>query len=148
MKMNFTVLSRLLQSTRGLLLSGYAAFAFSFLLLLLQSNSPGLYRFSALLFCLLLLAAHHYLSIRALFDARLLDALAQSEQPLHEITADLDQSLIQFKLMPQAKAGRGWTERFQGCIRLLKAQACLLFMQYLVLMCLAFWTLTINHQAI
>lgn len=147
MKMNFTVLSKLLQSTRGLLLSGYAAFAFSFILLL-QSNSPGLYRFSALLFCLLLLAAHHYLSMRVLFDARLLDALAQSEQPLHEITVDLDQSLIQFKLMPQAKAGRGWTERFQGCIRLLKAQACLLFMQYLVLICLAFWTLTIHHQAI
>ena len=147
MKMNFTVLSGLLQSTRGLLLSGYAAFVFSFILLL-QSNSPGLYRFSALLFCLLLLAAHHFLSMRVLFDARLLDALAQSEQPLHEITADLDQSLIQLKLMPQAKAGRGWTERFQGCIRLLKAQACLLFMQYLVLMCLAFWTLTIHHQAI
>lgn len=147
MKMNFTVLGKLLQSTRGLLLSGYAAFALSFILLLLP-NSPGLYRFSALLFCLLLLAAHHYLSMRVLFDARLLDALAQSEQPLHEITADLDQSLIQFKLMPQAKAGRGWTERFQGCIRLLKAQACLLFMQYLVLICLAFWTLTINHQAI
>lgn len=147
MKMNFTVLSKLLQSTRGLLLSGYAAFALSFILLLLP-NSPGLYRFSALLFCLLLLAAHHYLSMRVLFDARLLDALAQSEQPLHEITADLDQSLIQLKLMPQAKTGRGWTERFQGCIRLLKAQACLLFMQYLVLICLAFWTLTINHQAI
>ncbi|AYA04572.1 hypothetical protein BEN74_18460 [Acinetobacter sp. WCHAc010034] len=147
MKMNFTVLSKLLQSTRGLLLSGYAAFAFSFILLL-QPNSPGLYRFSALLFCVLLLAAHHYLSMRVLFDARLLDALAQSEQPLHEITADLDQSLIQLKLMPQAKAGRGWTERFQGCIRLFKAQACLLFMQYLVLMCLAFWTLTIHHQAI
>lgn len=146
MKMNFTVLSKLLQSTRGLLLSGYAAFAFSFILLL-QPNSPGLYRFSALLFCVLL-AAHHYLSMRVLFDARLLDALAQSEQPLHEITADLDQSLIQLKLMPQAKAGRGWTERFQGCIRLFKAQACLLFMQYLVLMCLAFWTLTIHHQAI
>lgn len=147
MKMSFTVLSKLLLSTRGLLLSGYAAFAFSFILLL-QSNSPGLYRFSALLFCLLLLAAHHYLSMRVLFDSRLLDALAQSEQPLHEITADLDQSLIQLKLMPQAKAGRGWTERFQGCIRLLKAQACLLFMQYLVLICLAFWTLTIHHQAI
>ena len=146
MKMNLAVLSRMLQSTRGLLLSGYAAFGLSFMLLL-QFNSFSLYRFSALIFCLLLLAAHHYLSIRVLFDARLLDALAQSEQPLHEVTADLDQSLIQFKLMPQAKAGRGWTERLQGCIRLFKAQICLLFMQYLVLMCLAFWTLTINHQA-
>ena len=74
--------------------------------------------------------------MRVKFDADLLAHVARmidtgtSEKSATQL---LDQSLMHFGLMPQAKAGRDWNQRQQGCLRLFKMQILLLVLQYLLM---------------
>jgi len=139
MKMNFYVVAKLLSATNGLLFSGYIAFILSVIAILLKGwQSLEFWLFIALSFVLIII--HHYLSLRLKFDAQLIEMIAQQPDTvtLETLTQQFDQSLIQLKLMPEAKAGRDWSLRFAGCFRLFKLQITLLFIQYFVLIVLTY----------
>lgn len=133
--MHLHVLSRLLANTDSILKSAYLAFAFTLLAWIVRS---GEFVTSWVLIglSLALIALQHYVAVRVKFDADLLAHVAQmidtgtSEK---SATQQLDQSLLHFSLMPQAKAGRDWSVRFQGCLRLFKIQISLLVLQYLLM---------------
>ena len=133
--MHLHVLSRLLANTDSILKSAYLAFAFTLLAWIVRS---GEFVTSWVLvgLSLALIALQHYVAVRVKFDADLLAHVAQmidtgtSEK---SATQQLDQSLLHFGLMPQAKAGRDWSVRFQGCLRLFKIQISLLVLQYLLM---------------
>lgn len=72
--------------------------------------------------------AETWFAIRVGFDRSLLLSIASGPENLEP----WDQALTGLKLMPASKAGRGLSERLQGCIRLLKWQAALLAVQLLV----------------
>lgn len=138
MNMNFYVLSKLLNATTGLLISGYIAFSLSFLDLIIQSKST-IHSFMCLVIAILLVAIHHYISIRVKFDADLLLMLGQESKhkKIIDLTKSFDQSLMYFKLMPKDKAGRSWKVRFNGCLQLFKLQIALLTLQFIVLIVIA-----------
>lgn len=136
--MNFYVLSKLLNATTGLLISGYVVFSLSSLDLIIQSKSTT-YSFNCLVIAILLVSIHHYISIRVKFDADLLLMLDQESKhkKIIDLTESFDQSLMYFKLMPKEKAGRDWEVRFNGCLKLFKLQIALLILQFIVLIVIA-----------
>lgn len=143
MKMNFYVVAKLLSATNGLLISGYIAFILSVMAILLKGwQSLEFWIFIILSFGIMML--HHYVSLRLKFDAELIEIMAQQSDTvsIENLTQQFDQSLMQFKLMPESKAGRDWSLRFAGCFRLFKLQITLLFIQYFVLIILIYKLLT------
>ena len=139
MKMNFYVVAKLLSATNGLLISGYVAFILSVMAILLKGwQSLEFWIFIILSFGIMM--THHYVSLRLKFDAELIEIMAQQSDTvsIENLTQQFDQSLMQFKLMPESKAGRDWSLRFAGCFRLFKLQITLLFIQYFVLIILIY----------
>ncbi|WP_089604052.1 hypothetical protein [Acinetobacter piscicola] len=143
MKMNFYVVAKLLSATNGLLFSGYIAFILSVIAILLKGwQSLEFWIFIILSFGIMMI--HHYVSLRLKFDAELIEIMAQQSDTvsIENLTQQFDQSLMQFKLIPESKAGRDWSLRFTGCYRLFKLQITLLFIQYFVLIILIYKLLT------
>ncbi|CAM4142479.1 hypothetical protein F901_02877 [Acinetobacter dispersus] len=129
MKMNFVVVSQLLKQSQRLLKSGYLAFILSIVSLFLFSSIPILIPLSLIT---ALLAIHHYLFIRIEFDRGLLQHMVDQPEDIESLTQQLDQSLLNLKLIPSNKTGRDWPERFKGCLRLLKIQVMIVLIQYSV----------------
>lgn len=87
----------------------------------------------ALLLGLVLLGlAQQYWALRVAFDADLLSELASAPGSLEQRTLDLDRALVELGLLPTARAGRPWTQRTQGALRLLRIQALLCALQLLL----------------
>ncbi|NNP75717.1 hypothetical protein A7P54_04685 [Acinetobacter sp. Ac_3412] len=129
MKMNFVVVSQLLKQSQSILKSGYLAFVLSIVSLFLFSSIPILIPLSLVT---ALLAIHHYLFIRIEFDHGLLQHMADQPEDIESLTQQLDQSLLNLKLIPSSKTGRDWSERFKGCLRLFKIQVMIALIQYSV----------------
>ncbi|NNP70068.1 hypothetical protein [Acinetobacter sp. Ac_5812] len=129
MKMNFVVVSQLLKQTQSILKSGYLVFVLSVVSLFLFSSIPILI---PLLLVSGLLAIHHYLFIRIEFDRGLLQHMVDQPEDVESFTQQLDQSLLNLKLIPSNKTDRDWPERFKGCLRLLKIQIFIVLIQYSV----------------
>lgn len=134
MKMNFIVLSNLLNACSSLLIAGYSFLFFNLYLLIInipQINSLNIY-FSLIVIIVGLI--HHYIAIRVKFDANLLKSIyfEINQQPIEQLTKQLDQSLLSLKLIPQNKASRHWDLRFLGCQKLLKLQISLFIFQILL----------------
>ena len=133
MKMKILMVSKLLASTDTLIIASYILFSLStiYLLFIASFNYVKAWILISLLICLI----HHYVSFRIKFDAELLSYLSTQihkhdiENSLDILTQQLDQSLIEFKLMNKNKAGRDWTLRLQGCLKLFKMQIALLILQ-------------------
>ena len=138
MKMNFLIVSKLLSSSITLLLAGYFVFSLCMLDVLFQTAHSIFYSIVTIS-SVILIAIHHYVSIRVKFDASIFDFLSQAKdrQHLDQLTQQLDESLIAFKLMSKHKAGRDWELRFQGCMKLFKVQITLLIAQFIVLIVIA-----------
>ncbi|ENX56872.1 MULTISPECIES: hypothetical protein [Acinetobacter] len=129
MKMNFVVVNQLLKQSQSILKSGYLAFVLSIVSLFLFSSIPILIPLSLVT---ALLAIHHYLFIRIEFDRGLLQHMVDQPEDLESLTQQLDQSLLNLKLIPSCKTGRDWSIRFKGCLRLLKIQIVIVLIQYSV----------------
>ncbi|WP_436897475.1 hypothetical protein [Acinetobacter gyllenbergii] len=129
MKMNFVVVSQLLKQSQSILKSGYLAFVLSIVSLFLFSSIPILI---PLLLVTALLAIHHYLFIRIEFDRSLLQHMVDQSEDVESLSQQLDQSLLNLKLIPSSKTGRDWSIRFKGCLRLLKIQIVIVLIQYSV----------------
>lgn len=127
--MNFVVVSQLLKQSQALLKSGYLAFVLSIVSLFLFSSIPILI---PLLLVTALLAIHHYLFIRIEFDRGLLQHMIDQPEEVETLTQQLDQSLLNLKLIPSNKTDRDWSERFKGCLSLLKIQIVIVLIQYAV----------------
>lgn len=138
MKMDFVIVHQLLKQSPSLLKSGYLAFVLCMVCLAFTSKLLFLV---ALLMSVALLLAHHYLYIRIHLDSGLLQyMLEQHDEPEH-LTQQLDQSLVSLKLMAADKIGRDWSQRFKGCLKLLKMQMTIVLIQYVVFIVL-FYTLS------
>lgn len=138
MKMDFVVLSQLLKPSHSLLKSGYLAFICSIIVLSLFSQLKVMVLF-VLMLIFGLMAVHHYLFIRIEFDQGLLSYLSKNgnnQTEIEYLTQQLDQSLLNLKLIPMDKTARDWSLRFQGCLKLFKFQMAIVLIQYLVLMLL------------
>lgn len=129
MRMNFVVVSQLLKQSQSILKSGYLAFVLSIITLSLFSKMQILI---PLLLVTGLLAIHHYLFIRIEFDRGLLQHMVDQPEDVESLTQQLDQSLLNLKLIPSSKTGRDWSIRFKGCLRLLKIQIIIVLIQYSV----------------
>ncbi|ENV07492.1 hypothetical protein F966_03349 [Acinetobacter higginsii] len=129
MKMNFVVVSQLLKQSQSILKSGYLAFVLSIITLSLFSKMQILI---PLLLVTGLLAIHHYLFIRIEFDRGLLQHMVDQPEDVESLTQQLDQSLLNLKLIPSSKTGRDWSIRFKGCFKLLKIQIIIVLIQYSV----------------
>ncbi|MCH7393441.1 hypothetical protein MMP66_03995 [Acinetobacter dispersus] len=129
MKMNFVVVSQLLKQSQSLLKSGYLAFILSIITLSLFSKMQILI---PLLLVTGLLAIHHYLFIRIEFDRGLLQHIVDQPEEIENLTQQLDQSLLNLKLISSSKTGRDWSIRFKGCLRLFKIQVMIVLIQYSV----------------
>lgn len=129
MKMNFVVVNQLLKQSQSILKSGYLAFVLSIVSLFLFSSIPILIPLSLVT---ALLAIHHYLFIRIEFDRGLLQHMVDQPEDIESLTQQLDQSLLNLKLIPSNKTGRDWSERFKGCLRLFKIQVMIALIQYSV----------------
>ncbi|EOR07603.1 hypothetical protein [Acinetobacter genomosp. 15BJ] len=129
MKMNFVVVSQLLKQTQSILKSGYLVFVLSIITLSLFSKMQIVI---PLLLVTGLLAIHHYLFIRIEFDRGLLQHMVDQPEDVESLTQQLDQSLLNLKLIPSSNTGRNWSERFKGCLRLLKIQIVIVLIQYSV----------------
>ncbi|WP_336040999.1 hypothetical protein [Acinetobacter dispersus] len=129
MKMNFVMVSQLLKQSQSILKSGYLAFVLSIVSLFLFSSIPILIHLSLVT---ALLAIHHYLFIRIEFDRGLLQHMVDQPEDVESLTQQLDQSLLNLKLIPSSKTGRDWSIRFKGCLRLLKIQIVIVLIQYSV----------------
>ncbi|RSN84163.1 hypothetical protein EA770_00950 [Acinetobacter baumannii] len=127
MKMNFVVVNQLLKQSQSLLKSGYLAFIFSIIALSLFSKMQIII---PLLLVSALLALHHYLFIRIEFDRGLVQHMIERSEEIESLTQQLDQSLLNLKLVSSSKTGRDWPERFKGCLRLLKIQVAIVLIQY------------------
>ncbi|AOA56960.1 hypothetical protein BFG52_00370 [Acinetobacter larvae] len=130
MTIKFIVLAKLLRLNQSLLLAGYCFLFFSLFIVIEQYTRS----FSSFIFCILLTfcgLTHHYISIRVNFDAKLLDYFAQksNSKNIENLTAQLDDSLMAFKLMPTTKTNRNWDIRLSNCIKLLKIQFLIFAMQ-------------------
>lgn len=137
MNLQLVVLSKLLQSTTGLLISAYVAAIFT-LWLIIQFGNVMLFDLLYVLICLVLLGIQHYLSLRIKFDSALLATVAECSQTqsLEQTTKELDLSLINLKLMPTNKCGRAWELRELGCLALFKWQIVVLCLQYIAFICI------------
>lgn len=131
MKTQFYVLSKLLESTASLIMSGYFMFGLSVWALMHLQESSQLSMFILMLWIFMLIGVHHYIFIRVKFDSDLLIMMHNEtqHQGLEETTFELDQSLVLFKLMPNTKTGRDWQLRFKGCLKLYKIQIFILVLQ-------------------
>lgn len=147
MNMHFYVLSRLLRQSVYVLFSGYLAFV---ICLYLALNIDSVIRNFGGCFLVILALTHHYISFRVQFDADLLYQFAQINQNngknFNEMTHALDQSLIDFKLMPESKGNRSWALRFQGCLKLFKIQVAFFILQWILV--LIFLTLQLKDSRI
>lgn len=138
MKMNFVVVTRLLKQSQSILKSGYLVFVLSIITLSLFSKMQIVI---PLLLVTGLLAIHHYLFIRIEFDRGLLQHMIDQPEEVENLTQQLNQSLLNLKLIPSSKAGRDWSERFKGCLKLFKIQVMIVLIQYSVFIVL-FYKLT------
>ena len=73
-----------------------------------------------------------YWALRVAFDADLFQRLAASTADLGERTQDLDQALTALDLQPAERAGRPWSQRIAGALKLLRRQALLVAAQVLL----------------
>ncbi|WP_180094089.1 MULTISPECIES: hypothetical protein [unclassified Acinetobacter] len=137
MNLQLVVLSKLLQSTTGLLISAYVAAIFT-LWLIIQFGNVMLFDLLYVLICLVLLGIQHYLSLRIKFDSALLATVSEysKTQSLEQTTKELDLILINLKLMPANKCGRAWELRELGCLALFKWQIVVLCLQYIAFICI------------
>lgn len=136
MNMLVLVMAQLLKNSRPVLYAGYLAFS--------ASVSVYIFLSSNILSCFLLtlgsifgLLLHQYIALRVQFDADLLQLFIDHPE---RTTTELDESLLQFKLMPISKIQRSWELRTQGCLKLFKLQFLILFLQYLILFSMIFIT--------
>ncbi len=138
MNMTILVMAKLLKNSRSLLFTGYLIFISSLCTYLIHSTvAANILNFSLIstsLFCLLL---HQYIAVRVQFDGDLLQTFIDHPQLTSK---ELDQSLLQLKLMPIEKTQRSWEQRTQGCLKLFKLQFFILFLQFLILLSMLFIT--------
>jgi hypothetical protein len=73
-----------------------------------------------------------YWALRVAFDADLFQRLAESAADLGERTQALDQALTALDLQPAERAGRPWSQRIAGALKLLRRQALLVAAQVLL----------------
>lgn len=73
-----------------------------------------------------------YWAQRVAFDADLFQRLSESAAVLGERTQTLDQALTALDLQPAERAGRTWSQRIAGALKLLRRQALLLAAQVLL----------------
>ncbi|MCP1420003.1 hypothetical protein J3D47_004246 [Pseudomonas laurylsulfativorans] len=73
-----------------------------------------------------------YWAVRVAFDADLFQRLARSAADLGERTQALDQALTALNLQPAERAGRPWSQRIAGALKLLRRQALLVAAQVLL----------------
>lgn len=145
--MHLHLLSRLLANAESVLKSAYLAFAFTLLAWILR-NGESVTGWVLISLSLALIALQHYVAVRVRFDADLLAHVAQmidTGSSEKSATQQLDQSLLYFGLMPQAKAGRDWNLRYQGCLRLFKMQISLLVLQYLLMFAMVVLCTTLSR---
>ena len=150
MKMNFLVLSKLLNSSSHLLIAGYSFTFFSLWLLNLHTNS--LLNLTLCILLILFILIHHYVFIRVSFDAQLLAIMAEEikvrnadQEYLDQLTEQLDKSLILLKLMPKNKAERHWSLRLSGCQKLFRFQIAIFITQILLLVFILLYLFLISN---
>ena len=129
------VLSRLLRHTESVLKSAYLAFALTVLVWLQPSVQAWPWSWLVAM-SFVVIAVHHYLSIRVRFDADLLEHVAgmiDSGTGERSAMQMLDDSLVGLGLMDPSKEGRDWGLRLAGCRRLFRLQVVLLVLQYVMM---------------
>ncbi|ANF81744.1 hypothetical protein A3K93_05790 [Acinetobacter sp. NCu2D-2] len=122
-------MAALLKSSLPLLISGYIAFFFTILIILLMPN----YWCTVLIVSVLIMLLHQYIFIRLYFDFNLLQHIPEEANQLPQFTQELDQTLTTLKLLSSDKQNRDWTLRLKGCLRLFKIQIMLNMIQYVLL---------------
>lgn len=134
MKMNFFVVSKLLNTTTNLLIVGYLIFCLN-LHFIYFNETFKIEQIIIILLNFILIGLHHFLSIRIKLDTDLLNMiyLESKNQPIELLTQQLDKSLTSLKLMPIRKSGREWNDRFNGCFKLYKFQIIILCLQASIL---------------
>jgi len=70
-----------------------------------------------------------YLALRVNFDAALFGALCAGRELEVQQMAHFDQAMLELELLPAQKAGRAWSQRCRGAMRLLRLQMGLAFAQ-------------------
>lgn len=109
--------------------------------LTLLATALGLYRvlgggaagFAASMAALVLFGlGQKYYALRVALDAELFELLAAADEALPARTRELDQALAELGLANADKAGRAWTERSRGALRLLRLQMALGACQWLL----------------
>ena len=140
MKMHFVVLSKLFHSSYSLLIAGYG-FLFLSLFLLIFKQDINVLNLTLCICAILIGLLHHYVSIRVIFDAKLLQYLSKKidYSNIDSLTKELDQSLITLKLMPIDKANRSWKLRLIGCQKLFKIQIFIFLIQIFMLIFMFFY---------
>lgn len=121
------VVLALTASSASILWASYLLLILAFLIMLLTHLN--------ILALLIIFAAsiQHYLYIRIQFDRQLLQQMIQSQDTLHAQTEQLDQALLDLKLISSKKSGRIWTVRLTGILRLFKLQCVVLAIQLMLL---------------
>lgn len=114
-------------SSASILWASYLLLTLAFLIMLLTNLN-----ILALLIILTTLI-QHYLYIRVQFDRQLLQQMIQSSEALHTQTEQLDQALVDLKLIATEKTGRSWTLRLNGILRWFKLQGATLIIQFILL---------------
>ncbi|WP_111891921.1 hypothetical protein [Acinetobacter sp. MB5] len=127
------IMAQLLRSCRHLIFASMMICMLSFVLVLFTEMNTWV---SAIFFILtiILIIMQLYLNIRIRFDAEILQKLADHPMSdLEQQTQSLDTALVTLKFMPEMKQGRLWSQRLQGCVRLVRWHIGLLLLQFLVL---------------
>lgn len=133
-EMELQLVATLLRQGRSLdrLSSGLSllALGLGLAIALLEMPSPCTAAFAASI--VLLGLAQKYWAVRVAFDAELFALLAVDASRLEQRTQALDQALANLGLQPANNAGRPWSERGRGALRLLRIQSLLLAAQVLL----------------
>lgn len=102
----------------------------------LMASATLAFSLSMALLVLLGLVQKFY-AMRVALDADLFEAMANAGEALAEKTRQLDDALATYAGVPTDKAGRSWSERSRGALKLLRRQVMLCAVQWLVaLLCL------------
>jgi hypothetical protein len=131
--MEFHVLARLLREGRILdrLSTGVTVLGMAFGLLQLLFVAQIPFGFSVAAWLVALGLVQKYLALRVAFDARLFAWLSSDADSLEERICAVDRTLQCLGLQSVKQAGRSWTKRQQGALRLLRAQGLTLAAQCL-----------------
>lgn len=133
MKIKLLLLAKLLGAASSMLAFGCILFCLSAIYIWFLTDFA--HQHVLILISLIICLINHYIAFRVKFDAALLLHLSDlfdthpSTMAIEQITAQLDEGLFNLGLMKQAKVGREWPLRIQGCLRLFKIQIATLVVQ-------------------